>query len=211
MPKSKPRDERSLKRAIRKLTGQIKWRTKRRDQYRKRLKRLRARRKPSIVTSAQLGLRFQYVFGSKGQPYRGAGHYTAGRRCATRAELISEMRNIHAYHAGKGWGGGSYEALIADDGTIGLLNPTDRMSAGVAAQNTGMANVCIPATTGHRMTEAQERAVRWLFDNWHTRKVPKAHRLPNPARSFRWLGHKEHPGQATACPGDLLIDYRRIW
>lgn len=210
-PRVDKTDPRSLRAAIRRLTGQIKWRQKRREQHRRQVKRLQARRKPRIITAAQLGLRFQYIWGAKGRPYRGAGHYTAGARCKDATALAAEIRSVHAYHAGKGWGGISYEALIADDGTIGLANPVDRMSAGVGGQNTGLVNVCCPGTTGDRMTAAQKRSVAWLLDHWHTRRIPAAHRLPRPARELGWLGHKEYPGQSTACPGDMLDQYHDLW
>jgi hypothetical protein len=166
---------------------------------------------PRIITSAQLGLRFQYVWGTKGNVFRGAGHYTAGKRASNAAELAAEMRADHAFHMGKGWGGLSYEAMVADDGTIGLGNPIDRKSAAVAATNTGMVSICCPGTTGDRMTEAQERSVRWLMDNWHTTRLPKAHRLSKPARSLAWHVHRDWPGQSTACPGVMKTDYEGIW
>lgn len=166
---------------------------------------------PRIITAGQLGLRFAYVFGPKGQIYRGAGHYTAGRRARNASELAAEMRSDHAFHASKGWGGLSYEAMIADDGTIGFGNPVDRKSAAVAVNNTGMVNICCPGTTGDRMTDAQKASVRWLLDHWHTTKVPKAHRLPRRARELTWHGHREWPSQSTACPGAMLDDYKELW
>lgn len=166
---------------------------------------------PRIITSGQLGLRFQYVWGGKGNVYRGAGHYTAGHRCAGAVALAAEMRSDHAFHAGKGWGGLSYEVMIADDGTIGFGNPVDRKSAAVASNNTGMVNICCPGTTGDRMTAAQKASVRWLLANWHTAKVPKAYRLPRKARELAWKGHHEWPSQSTACPGEMLFDYREVW
>lgn len=206
-----PRNAGSLRRAIKRLTKQInarlRWRRKRRRQLKRRL----APRRPRIITARQLGLRFQYIWGTKGTVYRGAGHYSAGRRVANATELAAEVRSFHAYHASKGWGGASYEAIIADDGTIALANPTDRKSAAVAGQNTGMVGICCPGTTGDRMTAASKRSAKWLFDNWHTRKVPAAHRLPRPARELGWKGHKEFPGQSTACPGSMLEDYRKVW
>lgn len=166
---------------------------------------------PRFITAAQLGLRFQYVFGGKGDPYRGAGHYTAGRRVRNATELAQEMRNDHRFHGGKGWGGLSYEVMVADDGTIGFGNPINRKAAAVANNNTGMVGICCPGTTGDRMTAAQKRSVRWLLDNWHTRAVPAAHRLPKPARKLGWRGHREYPGQSTACPGVMLADYKEVF
>lgn len=166
---------------------------------------------PRIITSHQLGLRFQYVWGTKGPIHRGAGHYTAGHRCRDAAALATEMRNDHRFHAGKGWGGLSYEVMVADDGTIGFGNPINRKSAAVASNNTGMVNICCPGSTGDRMTSEQRASVRWLMANWHTAKVPAAYRLPKPARSLTWKPHNKWPSQSTACPGVMAQDYEGIW
>lgn len=164
--------------------------------------------KPPMVTAEQLGLRFQYVFGPKGPVTRCAGHYTAGPRRADATGLAVEARNDHAFHAGKGWGGLSYEWMIADDGTLLLGNPTDRKSAAVALNNTGTVNICCPGTTGDKPTAAQARTLRWLLANAHTSALPKAHRSPVDLRRVPLLGHREFPNQATACPGDFLSLYR---
>jgi N-acetylmuramoyl-L-alanine amidase len=166
---------------------------------------------PKMITSEQLGLSYQNVFGPKGAVVRGAGHYTAGGRARNASQLAEEMRKDHDFHLGKGWGGLAYEAMIADDGTIGLGNPMERKSAAVDSTNTGMVSICCPGTRGDRMTDEQERSVRWLLDNWHTGKVPKRHRLPRPAREFGWKGHHEYPAQSTECPGVMLSDYRELW
>ena len=167
--------------------------------------------KPRIITAAQLGLTFQYVWGYKGNPYRGAGHYTAGHMARDAAALRTEMLNEHAYHKGKGWGGLSYEAMVANDGTLGLGNPVNRMSAAVAVNNSGMVGICVPGTTGDRIPEGAKDTIAWLLDNWHTTAIPAAHRLPRSAKSLSWRGHKEYPSQSTACPGDMLNDYKRLF
>jgi N-acetylmuramoyl-L-alanine amidase len=177
----------------------------------RRERQLRELQAPPIIVAAQLGLTFQWVFGDKGNVFRGAWHYTAGHRSKDKKALIAEMRADHSYHKGLGWGGLSYEAMIADDGTIGFGNPVRRKSAAVASSNTGMVNICCPGTTGNDLTEAQGRSVAWLKRNWHTSKVPKAHRLPKPASSLGWKGHREWPLQSTACPGQMLDDFKRAW
>jgi hypothetical protein len=166
---------------------------------------------PRMITAEQLGLKFQDVFGAKGAVVHGAGHYTAGHRVKDSKGLAAEMRSDHSFHKGKGWGGLSYEAMIADDGTIGLGNPMSRKAAAVALHNTGMVGICCPGTTGDRMTDAQKRSVKWLLDNWHTAKVPKAHRLPRKARDLEWRGHNQWPDQSTGCPGVMINDYRGLF
>lgn len=169
--------------------------------------------KPRIITASQLGLSFQWVWGDKGGVYRGAGHYTAGPRAKTATDLVQLARTYHQAHAAKGWGGISYEALIADDGTICLLNPAARKSAAVASNNTGMINVCVPGTTGDRITPAAAASIRWLLANWHTTKAPKAHRMSRRVRAsdIDWRVHREHPDQSTQCPGDMTSQYRSLF
>lgn len=170
-------------------------------------------KRPRIITAGQLGLEFQFIWGGKGTVYRGAGHYTAGRRVKNLTELAHEMRQDHAFHMSKGWGGLSYEAMVADDGTIGFGNPPSRKSAAVASNNTGMVNVCCPGTVGDRMTPEQIASVKWLLEHWHTDQVPAAHRMPRRVRAedIDWRGHNQHPNQATSCPGDMQTDYTRIF
>lgn len=163
--------------------------------------------KPTIITARQIGLRFQYLFGAKGTVYRGAGHYTAGPRAASRGRLIELVRLYHGMHPG----GLAYEYVVADDGTIAAANPMGRKSAGVAMNNTGLINVCCPGTTGDRMTAAQKRSIAWLLANAHTSAMPAAHRAPRRPLGLSWRPHKEYPSNSTACPGDMTGQYKELW
>lgn len=171
------------------------------------LKKARRSSKPRIITARQLGLTFQYVFGGKGRVFNIAGHYTAGHRASGAAELMREARNDHAFHRSKGWGGLSYEWMIADDGTIVCGNPTNRKSAAVALHNTGLVNICMPGTTGDKPTEAQARSLTWLLANAHTSAMPAAHRSPVDLRLIWLRGHRQFPDQSTACPGNFQTVY----
>lgn len=167
--------------------------------------------KPRLITAKQAGLSFVNRWGGKGRIYRGAWHYTASGRARNAAQLVEMAKGFHRYHQSMGWPGLSYEALIADDGPILFANPMSIKSAGVASNNTGLVNICCPGTTGDRLTDAQKASVAWLKANWHTSKVPSRHRLPRPASELAWRGHKEYPGQSTACPGAMLNDYKEAW
>lgn len=175
---------------------------------RRREQQLQAR--PKFVTAASLGLTFQNVFGAKGTVIHGTGHYTAGARVKDADALKREMRADHAFHKGKGWGGLSYEVMIADDGTIGFGNPMSRKSAAVALHNTGMVNICCPGTTGDDLSRGQRESIMWLRANWHKGVVPSAHRLPKAMADIVWKGHHEWPDQSTACPGDMLSTYHKV-
>lgn len=161
--------------------------------------RNRAGRAPRIITAAQLGLTFQWVFGDRGPITKATGHYTGGPRARNAAEGIRIARQVHAQHRAQGWGGASYDTIDCDDGTLILLNPPRRKSAHVAGANTGNAAFNCPGTTGDAPTEDQAVSFRWYLANAHTRKVPAAHRQPRDLRTVRWLGHNDQ--NATACPG----------
>ncbi len=167
--------------------------------------------KPRIVTAKQAGLSFVNRWGGKGNIYRGAWHYTAGPRAKGATDLLRLGRQYHAYHQSMGWPGLSYEALIADDGTILFANPISIKSAGVASNNSGLVNICCPGTTGDRLTAGQKSSVKWLRSRWHTRDVPSTHRLPRPAADLAWRPHNEFPSQSTACPGAMAHDYKEAW
>lgn len=183
---------------------------KRRAQVAEAERAVRRRAKPQLITARQLGLRVQYVWGAKGPLDSVAGHYDAGTKVHSDAELIARVRSIHRGHLNLGHGGIAYEAVVAGR-TIVLANPMNRKSAAVANQNTGLASICVPGTAGDRMDDETRETVQWLIANWHTRAIPAEHRLPRPARSVPRLGHKEFPGQSTQCPDLYLIDYRKAW
>lgn len=165
---------------------------------------------PRIVTANELGLSFAYVFGRKGRVYRFAGHYSGGPKSTSVDDTIQKARSFHNHHQARGWGGCSYEYVVGP-GVVVCLNPTDRKSAAVAGQNTGMAGVCVPGTLGDRIDPLTRQTLAWLFDNAHTSALPARHRMPRPIRTLDCRGHKEFPGQATSCPGDYLPTYKELF
>lgn len=175
---------------------------------RSRRRQLAERAGPRLITARQLGLTFQDVFGSTGPITRVFGHYTAGPRAKDATDLTRIARQVHAQHRAQGWGGCSYTVMVADDGTIALLNPPTRKAAGVAGHNTGSVHVNCPGTTGDKPTRAQEASMRWYVANAHTRRVPRAHRSPVDLRRAHGLVHSDR--NATECPGDFTPMYRRV-
>ncbi len=164
---------------------------------------------PTIITAAQLGLTFQWVFGNVGTLTRVYGHYTGGGRAETRAELVATARAVHAQHRSQGWGGCSYGPMIGDDGTLVLMNPIGRKAAGVAGHNTGSVHVNVPGTTGDVMTAAAQRTLAWYLAHAHTRSVPSAYRSPVDLRKLDGRLHRDD--NATACPGDYSSAYRKAF
>lgn len=165
---------------------------------------------PRIITAAQIGLSFQWVWGPK-LPVRYFGEHYSGDAPARNAdELIAKARSYHATHRSRGWGGLSYEYL-AGPGVIVCGNPTGRLSAAVAAFNSHMTGVCVPGSTGDRLDDGTAATLAWLRDHAHTSKFPAAHRMPRPIRDLDCRGHKQFPGQSTDCPGLYLSRYQEIF
>lgn len=154
---------------------------------------------PRIITAAQLGLTFQWVFGRLGTPWRLTGHYTAGPRARNATEGIAIARSVHRQHAAQGWGGCSYGPIICDDGTLILVSPAGRKSAHVAGHNAGNVPANCPGTTGDKPDPRQVATYRWWLANAHTRKIPRAYRYPVDLRKLKRHGHNDL--NATACPG----------
>lgn len=171
-------------------------------------RQIASRSGPRIITAAQLGLTFQWVFGDVGPLARTYGHYTGAVRAKTRDALIATARAVHAQHQRQGWGGCSYGPMIGDDGTLILMNPVSRKAAGVAGRNTGSHHINVPGTTGDTMTDAAEATLRWYIRNAHTRRIPKAYRSPVDLRKLDGRVHKDD--NATACPGAYTSSYRKI-
>lgn len=165
---------------------------------------------PAFKTAAQIGLAFTYPWGYKGTVTKGGGHYSATGRAANMVDLERMARQFHEHHKAQGWGGLSYEVLIADDGSMIFGNPMDRKAAAIASMNTGMVSMCCPGSTGDRLTAGQKQSIGWLMDNWHTNTVPARHRLPVRARSIPWRGHREWNAN-SACPGAMLADFHEAW
>lgn len=124
-----------------------------------------------------------------------AWHYTA--------TLLSFITNHERYWRDTlEWLRGGYHFYIDRQGRIYQNYNYRTRSNGVGNNNTYIVNICCEASSPNNYTSAQIEAREWL-----TRIVMAD--LNIPARNV--LGHKEFPGQSTACPGysaAVLARYR---
>jgi N-acetylmuramoyl-L-alanine amidase len=158
--------------------------------------------KPRIITARSLGLAFQNLFGQLGPEQNVTGHHSAGARARNWREGVARVRQFHADHKAKGWGGIGYHFVIADDGTLICARPTILKGAHVGMHNTRNLGVNCPATTGDRPTRQQKATYQWLLANAHTAAMPKAHRTDRDLRQARLFGHRDWSGHhSNACPG----------
>lgn len=145
-------------------------------------------------------------FGSLGPVQYVTGHYTAGPRDRSDKHARELWKLYHEEHKRRGWGGIAYHFGITRRGTIVLLRSPQFKGAHTALHNSGNVGVVMHGTFGDKPSIRQARSFRWLLENAHTSKMPASHRVD--LRHKRVRGHKEWPGNATACPGNFLTMYR---
>lgn len=117
-----------------------------------------------------------------------AWHYTAVAR-KNKAFITTHETYWRNHH---GWKRGGYHFYIDADGKIYQNYDYETVSNGVGGNNSYIVNICVEANSADDYSQAQIKARDWL-----TRKVMKDLNIP----ANRVMGHKEFPGQSTACPG----------
>lgn len=124
-------------------------------------------------------------------------------------------RDWQAYHQDhNGWTDIGYHLLVDALGRLYVGRPTDKLGAHVLAQNTSRVGInFMQDGRSHGLTFMQRRTLRKLFRHEHKRLgLPALKDLANhPGSEFGVFGHREVPGQATECPGNLILsDLREI-
>lgn len=117
-----------------------------------------------------------------------AWHYTAVAR-KNKAFITTHETYWRNHH---GWKRGGYHFYIDADGKIYQNYDYETVSNGVGGNNSYIVNICVEANSANDYSQAQVEARDWL-----TRKVMEDLNIP----ASRVMGHKEFPGQSTACPG----------
>jgi N-acetylmuramoyl-L-alanine amidase len=130
-------------------------------------------------------------------------------------DAAQTCRDWQAYHQNtNGWTDIGYHYLVDGLGRMYRGRPVWAMGAHVLRQNTGRVGInFMQDGRYHRLTEQQRETLIKLF-----RKKHKALDLPafadlvnHPGDDWGVFGHRQVPGQATECPGDLIAaDLARI-
>lgn len=115
---------------------------------------------------------------------------------------------IASYHINKnGWGGIGYHFLIAKDGTVYYVGDISTARANVANLNEKVIGICLIGNfTSGRMPASEQ------LDSAHKLCSFFINDYPDLANILSWesvRGHKELPGQSTACPGDNWSSWRQ--
>lgn len=121
-------------------------------------------------------------------------HHTAGPDTQTPEQIAN-------YHINNnGWGGIGYHFLIAKDGTVFYVGDISTARANVANLNEQVLGICLIGnfTQGRAPSNEQLDSAHKLCEFFINNYPP----LTNVNSWDKVRGHKELPGQSTACPGD---------
>jgi N-acetylmuramoyl-L-alanine amidase len=157
---------------------------------------------PEVVSVAHWGgVRPRVPFPPRGALDHLVLHHTGYRSTrigGTSVEAQSRhLREIERWHLDRGFLGIGYHFVISPTGRIFRGRPVDRMGAHVEGHNRGTVGICL---MGDFERERPTVAALAALAAVRTRLVPGATGLP-------LVGHREHSGQATLCPGRFLMAY----
>lgn len=170
------------------------------------------------VQIIQLDLSFQDLFGALGPEKHVTLHWTAGPKDDSLLHFLRMMRDYHAFHKSKGWGGiGYHYGLPRTTPAIVLLRPVTLKGAHVGGHNSNNVGIvcCGGAGGKHNRppSENQVKALGVLLRKAHTSKFPRPYRTDRPLRKpyCTRRAHKDWPGhESNACNGTYrpLINLR---
>jgi N-acetylmuramoyl-L-alanine amidase len=128
-------------------------------------------------------------------------HHTAYRSDRIRGTSVEaqsrHVREIERWHLERGFLAIGYHFVISPTGRIFVGRPIDRMGAHVEGHNRGTVGICL---MGDFEQERPTVAALAALAAVRTQLVPGAVGLP-------LVGHRDHSGQATLCPGRHLAAY----
>ncbi len=127
-------------------------------------------------------------------------HHTA----APDTQTPDEIANYHINN--NGWGGIGYHFLIDKNGLVYYVGDISTARANVANLNEQVIGICLIGnfTQGRAPTQQQLDSAHKLCDFFINNYPP----LTNVNSWDKVRGHKELPGQSTACPGDNFTNWR---
>lgn len=115
----------------------------------------------------------------------------------TLAAEAAHMRQIQQWHFARGWATVGYHFVVSPSGRVFVARPPDRLGAHVLGHNVGTVGI---ALMGNFELERPSKAALAGVEHVRLRLVPGG-------AGKRLLGHRDHSGQSTACPGRHLEPY----
>ncbi|MDQ3035655.1 MAG: peptidoglycan recognition protein, partial [Myxococcota bacterium] len=163
---------------------------------------------------ARLGVRSRASWGARAgrgcssntSKYRFAIHHTVSPQ---RGNVAAMVRGFQRYHMStNGWCDIGYHFLVGRDGTVYEGRPLTQLGAHVGGHNTGNIGIAFvgcfdrscPSSMGSRVPS--DAAIRGAARVIH--RLSRVHGISISTRTL--LGHRQHSGQSTACPGQNLLD-----
>ena len=142
------------------------------------------------------------ICGSVVAPYRMAIHHTASPS-SDGGDPHARMRGMQLYHLNtQGWCDIGYHFVVAQSGEIMQgRSRSNRPAAHVGGQNHG--NVGISMIGNYTSTHPPEIQIQGVVDM--VRWVHETHGVELNRSTV--LGHREHSGASTACPGDVALGH----
>jgi hypothetical protein len=158
-----------------------------------------------VRSRSQWGARRGRCTGRDGRRYRFAIHHTVSPQTGNVAAMV---RGFQRYHMdSNGWCDIGYHFLIGGDGTIYEGRPLEQLGAHVGGHNSGNIGIAFvgcfdgvcPRSYGSRTpSEAAVRAAGRLVH-----RLSRIYGISVSSRNL--LGHRQHSGQSTSCPGSQLL------
>ena len=113
----------------------------------------------------------------------------------TEAQIIALLNSWRNQHIRNGWGDNGYNFAIDQTGTIWEIRGAERTGAQARNFNTPSIGVVLIIGEGEKPSAAMVSSVHAL----------RTHLRGTYVRMVHMMGHREAPGQATACPGPLAM------
>jgi hypothetical protein len=160
-----------------------------------------------VRSRAEWGARQTKCTGLDGGKKRFAVHHTVTMRAPVGGDYAARLRQIQSFHMDtRGWCDVGYTFLVTEDGTVWEGRPMRFVGAHVANHNTGNIGMSFvgcynpsgcgglgDTTPSAAMVEGAAEVIGLLA---------KQHGIAVSGTSL--LGHRDHAGAQTSCPGDNL-------
>jgi len=133
---------------------------------------------------------------SGGQPSGVAIHWEGAGGQPDHANCAAEVRSIQNFHMNGSYIDIAYNACVCQHGVVFEGRPVQYKSAAQNTANSTHVAICFLGGPGRPFTDAAKAAVNDWIDTV----------VPAQARG-NVQGHRETPGNSTACPGDEITDW----
>lgn len=138
------------------------------------------------------------------RPLSGVNYLAIHHSAGPDSQTPEQIANYHIQN--NGWGGIGYHFVIAKDGTVYYVGDIQTARANVANLNEQVIGICLIGNfISGRLPASEQLDSAHKLCEFFIGSYPD---LPNIGSWEGVRGHKELPGQSTACPGDAWPTWR---